>query len=176
MKHNIYILLHACSATVRFLHSWADLSTCFSKSGLSCFSFSGFWRNQPSLPWHTLAGLEAGINFFSFLYFFYSRAFLTSSRFLFASHSEKLAISIRAPFFVHSVVLLASHSEKLAISLLFASHSKKLAISIRAPFFERSVFFYLRAILKSSQSLFARHSRKRCVLFFLGLPNGTYQL
>jgi len=98
MKHNIYILLHACSATVRFLHSWADLSTCFSKSGLSCFSFSGFWRNQPSLPWHTLAGLEAGINFFSFLYFFYSRAFLTSSRFLFASHSEKLAISICAPF------------------------------------------------------------------------------
>ena len=55
---------------------------------------------------------------------------------------------------------------------LFASHSEKLAISIRAPFFERSVFylrcaafFYLRVILKSSQSLFARHSEKRCVLF-----------
>ena len=95
-------------------------------------------------------------------------------RFLFASHSEKFAISIRAPFFVRSVILLASHSEKLAIS-------------IRAPFFERSVFylrafslcaafFYLQAILKSSQSLFARHSEKRCVLFFLGLSNGTYQL
>jgi len=97
-------------------------------------------------------------------------------RFLLASHSEKLAISIRAPFFVRSVILLASHSEKLAISLLFASHSEKLAISIRAPFFERSVFylrafslcaafFYLRAILKSLQSLFARHSEKCCVLF-----------
>jgi len=107
---------------------------------------------------------------------FYSRAILKSSRFIFASHSEKLTISIRAPFFVRSGVLLASHSEKLAISLLFARHSEKLAISIRAPFFERSVFFYLRAILKSSQSLFSRHSEKRCVLFFfLGLPNGTYQ-
>jgi len=97
---------------------------------------------------------------------FYSRAILKSSRFIFASHSEKLAISIRAPFFVRSGVLLVRHSEKLAIFLLFANHSEKLAISISAPFFERSVFFYLRAILKSSQSLFARHSEKRCVLFF----------
>jgi len=56
--------------------------------------------------------------------------------------TEKLVISIRAPFFVRSIVLLASHSEKLAIvSLVFASHSEKLAISIRAPFFERSVFY-----------------------------------
>jgi len=51
-------------------------------------------------------------------------------------------------------------------SLLFASHSEKLAISIRARFFERSVFFYLRAILKCSQFLFASHSEKRCVFFF----------
>jgi len=27
MKHNIYILLHACSATVRLVHSWADHRT-----------------------------------------------------------------------------------------------------------------------------------------------------
>ena len=26
MKHNVYILLHACSATVRLLHSWAGTS------------------------------------------------------------------------------------------------------------------------------------------------------
>jgi len=26
VKHNIYILLHACSTTVRFLHSWAGTS------------------------------------------------------------------------------------------------------------------------------------------------------
>ena len=26
MKHNIYILLHACSATVRLLHSWANVA------------------------------------------------------------------------------------------------------------------------------------------------------
>ena len=94
------------------------------------------------------------------------RAILKSSRFLFASHSEKLAISFRAPFFVRSVVLLASHSEMLAVALLFTSHSEKLAISLCATFFERSVFFYLRAILKSSQSLLARHCEKRCVFFF----------
>jgi len=97
---------------------------------------------------------------------FYLRAILKSSRFLFASHSEKLAISFRAPFFVRSVVLLASHSEMLAVALLFTSHSEKLAISLCATFFERSVFFYLRAILKSSQSLFARHSEQHCILFF----------
>jgi len=71
------------------------------------------------------------------------------------SHSEKFAISIRAPFlcaqrFLYSRAilkssrfLLASHSEKVAISIrapylcaqrfLFASHSENLAISIRAP-------------------------------------------
>jgi len=38
---------------------------------------------------------------------------------------------------------------------LSASHSEILVISIRAPFFERSIF-YLRAILKSSRTLFAR--------------------
>jgi len=27
VKHNIYILLHACSATVRFLHSWAGCTS-----------------------------------------------------------------------------------------------------------------------------------------------------
>ena len=60
-----------------------------------------------------------------------------NQRVIFASHSAKLAISIRAPLFVRSVVLFASHSEKLAISLIFASHSEKLAISIRAPFFAK---------------------------------------
>ena len=101
---------------------------------------------------------------FSFLYFSYSRAILTSSRFLLTSHSEKLAISIRAPFFVRSVILSVSHSEKLAISeaLLFASHSEKLAISIRVPFFERSVF-YLRAILCARHFLFASHSEKLAI-------------
>jgi len=68
-----------------------------------------------------------------------AHAFLCAQRFLFASHSEKLAISILAPFFVRSV-------------FPFASHSEKLVISIRVPFFVRRV------------------------LFFLGLPNGTYQL
>jgi len=150
-------------------------------------------------------------SFFSFLYFFYSRAILKSSRFLLASHSEKLAISICAPFlcaqrfsYLRAILkssrfLIASHSEKLTISIcapflcaqrfLFASHSEKLAIfsrepfwkardlhlrafslsaasSICAPFFVCSIS-YLRAILKSSQSLFARHSEKRCVLCFV---------
>jgi len=88
--------------------------------------------------------------------------FLCAQRFLFASHSEKLTISIRSPFFVRSVILLASHSEKLAISLLFASHSEKLTISIRAPFFERSVF-YLRAFLCAQHFLFASHSGKLAI-------------
>jgi len=93
---------------------------------------------------------------------FYSRAILKSSRFLFASHSEKLAISIRAPFFERSVVLLASRSEKLAISLLFASQSEKITIFIRAPFFERSVFFLL-AFLCAQHFPFASHSEKLAI-------------
>jgi len=69
--------------------------------------------------------------------------FLCAQRVLFASHSEKLVISTRAPFFVRSVILLASHSKKLAIFLLFASHSEKLAISVRTPCWKapRLVFF-----------------------------------
>ena len=55
---------------------------------------------------------------------------------------SKLAISVRAPFF-------------------------GVASSICVPFFVRSIS-YSRAILISSQSLFARHSEKRCVLFFFG--------
>ena len=82
---------------------------------------------------------------------------------------------------------------------LFARHSEKLAISIREPLFECSVF-YSRDIRKSSRSLFARLPLpvcaefsicepfwrvrelyscvffERCVLFFLGVFNGTYQL
>jgi len=80
---------------------------------------------------------------------------------------------------------------------LFASHSEKLATFIGAPFFERSVF-YSRATLKSSQPLFAhlplcaafsirepfwkaRDHYSRVFLwalrlFFLGVPNGTYEL
>jgi len=85
-------------------------------------------------------------------------------RFPFAKHSEKLAISIRAPFFECSVFYhqvretflkardLYSRVFLCAQCFLFARHSEKLAISIRAPFFER------------------------CVLFFLGVSNGTYQL
>ena len=91
------------------------------------------------------------MNFFSFLYNFYSRAILKSSR-----------SPVAHLFFVRSVILLASHSEKLAISLLFASHSEKLAISIRVPFFERSVF-YLRAFLCAQHFLFASHSEKLAI-------------
>ena len=97
---------------------------------------------------------------------------------IFTSHSGKLAISIRTPFFVRSVILLASHSEKLASLCysrailksprsLFAHLFFSAASSICTPFFVRSIS-NLRAILKSSQSLFARHSEKRCVLFFFG--------
>ena len=85
-----------------------------------------------------------------------------NQRVVFASHSAKLAISIRAPLFVRSVVLFASHSEKLAISLIFASHSEKLAISIRAPFFEHSVF-YLCDFLCAQHLLFASHSEKLAI-------------
>ena len=52
----------------------------------------------------------------------------------------------------------------LTMSFIFARLSLSAASSIYAPFYMRSIF-YSRAILKSSQSLFARHSEKRCVLF-----------
>ena len=58
-------------------------------------------------------------------------------RLLFASHSEKLAISIRAPFFERSV--FCSRAFLCAQRFLIASHSEMLAISIRAPFFVRRV-------------------------------------
>jgi len=64
------------------------------------------------------------------------------------------------------------------------SDIEKLAISIRAPFFERSVFylhvfvcaaFPIREPFWEARNLYSR-SILRCILFFLGLPNGTYQL
>jgi len=89
---------------------------------------------------------------------------LCAAFFLFAGHSEKLAISIRAPFFMRSVILLASHSEKLKISLLFASHYETHVISksIRAPFFERSIFCF-RAFLCAQYFLFASHSEELAI-------------
>jgi hypothetical protein len=48
---------------------------------------------------------------------FYSRAFLCAQRFVFASHSEKLAISICAPFFVRIVFSSRAFSLCAAFSL-----------------------------------------------------------
>ena len=137
----------------------------------------------------------------------YSRVFLCAQRVLFASHIEKLAISVRAPFFERSVFYsrdnlktrdLYSRIFLCAQRVLFASHSEKLAISVRAPqFFERSVFYsrdnlktrdlYSRVFLCAQRVLFANHSEKLaisvraafcecCVLFFLSVSDGTYQL
>jgi len=58
--------------------------------------------------------------------------FCVCSVILFASHPEKLAISIRAPFLERSVFYLRAFL--CTQHLLFASRSEKLAISIRAPF------------------------------------------
>jgi len=108
---------------------------------------------------HTLAGLEAGINFFSFLYFsirepfwkardFYSRAILKSSR-----------SPLACLFFVRSV--FDSRTILKSSRFLFARLSLCAAFPIREPFW-KARNLYSRAILKSAASC-----------FFSGLPNGT---
>ena len=62
----------------------------------------------------------------------YSRVLFCAQSFIIARYSEKLAMSIRAPFFERSIFYLRAFL--CAQHFLFVSHSEKLAISIRAPF------------------------------------------
>ena len=92
----------------------------------------------------------------------YSRLFLGAQHFLFASHSEKLAIFIRAPFFERSV-------------FYSRDNLKRSRFFIRVSSFVRSVFYsqvmlktrnlYSRAFLSAQRFLFARQSEHSRSLF-----------
>ena len=89
-------------------------------------------------------------------------AAFSAQRFLVASHSEKLAISIRARFFERSVFYSRDNLKRSWF--LFASLPLCAAFSIREPFW-KTRHLYSRAFLWAQYFLFARQSEKVEILY-----------